>query len=653
MAKILIDAQDQIGNISPDIYGQYLEHWGRCIYDGLWAEMLMSRKFAEPDWENNQNYGVIKPWFAVNRNSDMHYMHDNSVFYTGHQSQKISLEKMDGKAHGISQSGLWLVAGQEYDVIVNVKQKNLTGPLMVTIGSETEIIDSHSIETVGEDWTRYRFKLKSDRNEKNAVFSIVFSEPGTLWIGTASLMPSINYHGMRVDVLDAIKAIKPKHIRWPGGNFASSYHWQDGIGDRDKRKPVYDLNWLTWETNDFGTDEFLKVCEYVNTNPYICVNSGDGTPEEASTWVYYCNGSAEQEYGKLRARNGYKNPYNVKLWGIGNEIFGNWQVGHVDERTHAKKYAAIASAMRTADPGLKFVAPGGRYWHYPEWNEALLEDAYEYIDYISIHSYAKRYRTQFKDESSYVGNPKLEEEVYYYAAAANYGVELHLAKTQAEFDQYKTENKRIHVAFDEWNIQLHRDKPNAEVHDFRLRDAIYAAGVYQSLQRQCEAVKIATLVQLVNTLGIIRTNQVGLWLTPTYWASLLFTNYSGDIALSTIVESDEFAYPGYEPDDPPNRDTVPFISAQATLSENHRKLYISVINRHADRDMKIQFSFKNWQPSGNGRLWQIKGDNYMALNTFEQPDQIGINEENLDKLGSKFELIIPKLSVNIIESHVK
>jgi alpha-N-arabinofuranosidase len=653
MARIKIDAQDQIGSISPDIYGQYLEHWGRCIYDGLWAEMLKSRKFAEPDWENNQNYGVVKPWFAINRTPDMHFMHDNSIFYTGCQSQKIILKNKDGKTHGIGQSGLWLLAGREYNVALNIKQNNLTGCVRVTIGNETEIFDSHEIETVGDDWTRYNFKLKSDTNEKNAVFSIVFSEPGALWIGTASLMPSNNYHGMRADVLDAIKAIKPKHIRWPGGNFASSYHWQDGIGDRDRRKPVYDLNWLTWDTNDFGTDEFLKVCEYINTKPYICINSGNGTPEEASAWVKYCNGSVDEEYGQLRSRNGHESPYNVKLWGIGNEMFGNWQVGHVDERTHARKYAAIASAMRTADAELEFVAPGGRYWHYPEWNKALLEDAYEYLDHISIHSYAKRYRTRFKNESSYVGNPELEEEVYYYAAAANYGVEFHLSKTQAELDQYKTKDKRIHVAFDEWNIQLHRDKPNEEVHDFRLRDAIYAAGVYQSLQRQCNAVKIATLVQLVNTLGIIRTNHAGIWLTPTYWTSLLFTNYSGDISLNTVVESDEFAYPGYEPNDPPSRDTVPFISAQATFSKDSKILYISVINRHPDKDLKIHFSIKNWQPLGSGRLWQLKGENYMALNTFEQPDLITANEENLQIQDSTFEMTIPKLSVNIIESHMK
>jgi len=653
MTKILIDAQDRIGRISPDIYGQYLEHWGRCIYDGLWAEMLKSRKFAEPDWENTQNYGVVKPWFAINRNSNMHYMHDNSVYYTGCQSQKIILKQKDGELHGIGQNGLWLIEGNKYDITLNLRQSNFSGSVRVKLESETEIIDSHTIEDIEDDWTRFQFKLKANRTEKNAVFSIEFSEPGTLWIGTASLMPSINYNGMRVDVLNAIKAIKPEHIRWPGGNFASSYHWQDGIGDRDKRKSVYDANWLTWDTNDFGTDEFLNACEYIKTKPYICANSGDGTPQEAASWVKYCNDSTDKDFGIRRAQNGHVKPYEVTLWGLGNEMFGNWQVGHVDEITHANKYAAIAKAMRAVDPRLEFVAPGGRYWHYPAWNKALLENAYEYLDHISIHSYAKRYRTQFKDESSYIGNPELEKEVYYYAAAANYGVELHLAKTQEEFDKYKVTNKRIHVAFDEWNIQLHRDKPNAEVHDFRLRDAIYAAGVYQALQRQCNAVKIATLVQLVNTLGIIRTNHAGIWLTPSYWTSVLFTNYSGDIALNTIVDGEEFPYPGYEPNDPPNRDTVPFVSAQATLSENRKKMYISVINRHIDKDLKIEFRLKNWQSAENGRLWQIKSENFMSMNTFEQPELIGINEENLNKLGSKFELIIPRLSVSIIESHVK
>lgn len=649
MPKVLIDVKHRIGRISRDIYGQYLEHWGRCIYDGLWAEMLKSRKFAGHDWENKENYGVVKPWFAINRTVDMHYVHDNSEFYTGRQSQKIVLKKSYSQAHGIGQGSLWFVADREYEVTFNIKQRGMAGAVTVAIGSEKEVFDSHTIGHIGEEWTKFVFKLRATRTCKNGVFSVTFSEAGALWLGTASLMPADNYHGIRRDVLEVIKELRPAHIRWPGGNFASSYHWQDGIGDRDKRPSIFDSNWLAWETNDFGTDEFLKVCEYVNAKPYICANNGNGSPEEAAEWVEYCNGSTNTGFGKLRAANGHRESYNVKLWGIGNEMFGNWQVGHVDERTHAKKYLVMATAMRAVDPELAFVAPGGRYWHYPEWNQALLEIAHEHLDHISLHSYAKRYRTRFKDESSYVDNPELVEEIYYYAAAANYGVELHLSKTQEEFDQHMTEDKRVHVAFDEWNIQLHRDKPNAEVHEFRMRDAVYTAGVYQALQRQCDAVKIATLVQLVNTLGIIRTNHAGIWLTPTYWTSSLFTNHSGEIAINTSVECEMFPYPGYEPNDPPNREEIPFVSAQATLSEDEEKLFISVINRYIDKDVTTLFRLENWCPKKQGKIWQITGPDYMALNTFEQQDVITVQEDKIENIDATFEHMFPACSVSIIE----
>jgi alpha-N-arabinofuranosidase len=649
MAKILIDVNYKIGKISPDIYGHYLEHWGRCIYDGLWAEMLKSRKFAENDGENAATYGIVQPWFAINRNDLMHFMHDNTEYFTGRQSQKIILNEKDDKSHGIAQGNLWLVKDRKYKLTLNIKQKGLKGPITISIGNKEHVFDSHVLKKIDEDWCRIEFELISSQNEKNGILSITFINSGVLWLGTISLMPKDNYYGIRKDVLEAIKELKPAHIRWPGGNFASSYHWQNGIGDRDKRMPVFDPSWQVWDTNDFGTDEFLKVCEYVNTKPYICVNNGDGTTEEAAQWVEYCNGSINTKFGKLRADNGHIKPYNIKLWGIGNEMFGNWQIGHVDERTHAEKYLKMAQSMRATDPELEFVAPGGRHWHYPEWNKALFDVASDCLDHISIHSYAKRYRSKFKDESSYIEDAKLVEEIYFYALAANYGVELHLSKVQKEIDTNKKCSKRIHVAFDEWNIQLHRDKKNHEVHDFRLRDALYAAGVFQALQRQCNAVKIATLVQLVNTLGIIRTNHEGIWLTPIYWTSKLFTEYSGEIALNTKVESDTFLNPGYEPDDPPGRKDIPYISAQGTLSNDGENLFISIINRYINKNVSINIFIDNWKPKPEAELLQIDGPDYMSLNTYENKNTITVKKEKINNISSNFKFLSPAHSVSIIE----
>ena len=172
-----------------------------------------------------------------------------------------------------------------------------------------------------------------------------------MWVARASLMPVDNTGGFRKDVVESIKANwTPTFIRWPGGNFASAYHWMDGIGDIDKRPPYLDPAWQQWEYHDVGTDEFIAFCRLVDSEPILTVNMGTGTPEEAAAWVAYCNGSPDTKYGAMRAKNGHPEPFNVKTWFVGNEQFGNWQDGHCDAGNLCASLSGLCSGNAPGRP---------------------------------------------------------------------------------------------------------------------------------------------------------------------------------------------------------------------------------------------------------------------------------------------------------------
>jgi len=366
-AKIEVQTDKQIGKINPDIYGLFTE---MCFYEfngGIWAEMLKSRKFAEDDREG-EYYGIVRPWDPIGRDEKTHFAHDNTVYYCGKQSQKIASENSVEHRSGIEQDELYFDKTKRYQVRLNLKQKDIQSSIRIALEGENGVYAQKEISLTKTEWNRFSFTLNPKQTDKNGKFTISFSGSGTLWVGSVSLMPDDNLSGFRKDVVKALKAMGQTNIRWPGGNMVSVYHWEDGIGDRDRRSSRFIRK--LWEPNDVGIDEFIELCQLIGTKPYIALNAGDGTPEEAANLVEYCNGNLDTKYGKLRARNGHPKPYGVRLWGIGNEMFGNWQNGHVDEETYARRHLEIAKAILAVDKDIKIVATGGRYWKYPGWNQA-------------------------------------------------------------------------------------------------------------------------------------------------------------------------------------------------------------------------------------------------------------------------------------------
>ena len=203
--------------------------------------------------------------------------------------------------------------------------------------------------------------------------------------------PLANADGFRKDVIEATKNLGVSIVRWPGGNFVSSYHWQDGIGPRDSRPRRKDLAWGNVETNEVGTDEFLKFAAAAGMEPYFCVNMGTGSLDEARNWVEYCNAKQGLYYSDLRAKNGHPEPYKVKYWGLGNEMDGEWQIGHKNAEDYSKFALEAAKMMKWSDDSIKLIASGSSNYvrDWAEWDRTVLNYLHEYIDYISLHHYSR------------------------------------------------------------------------------------------------------------------------------------------------------------------------------------------------------------------------------------------------------------------------
>ncbi|MEM9951408.1 MAG: alpha-L-arabinofuranosidase C-terminal domain-containing protein [Chloroflexota bacterium] len=643
-ASIHINTDDVIGEVHDYLYGANLEHIGQSIYGGIWAEMLRDRKFAGHDWmyagnseglhNVNSNIGVVVPWEAVNPNYEtVLFVHDNTAFYTGQQSQRITIRQSDSEAHGIQQSGLSLRANTSYDIRLVLKGE--TQRVTVTLGEQL-----WEIESVAEDWATYETTLTIRNSDPNGSLTITTKETGNLWIGCASVMPSNHLSGFRADVIEALRDWQPTFLRWSGGNFVSAYHWQNGIGDRDKRPSYLDPVWHHWESNDVGTDEFLTLCDLVECDALLTINMGTGTSEEARAWVEYCNGGVDTEYGAMRASNGHPEPYHIKTWFVGNEQFGNWQVGHVDAETYAHRYLEFARAMRTVDSDLELIAVGVPTDLYAHWNERVLAIAGDEIDQLSVHYYS--IRTE-KWET-----PPSPEHLYLPKIGASCEVEQMLDETISIVKEKS--RHEIAIAFDEWNTYCGAKAPDY-IEDYNLADALYAGGVMNACINRCDVIKMSAVFNLINVMGSYRVypqygwqavnlGRGGAWVAttidkmqaeprtvkmPATLVMELMTHYRGEVALGTDINCEAMSTPSAG--NLPALDKVPIIDVATTFDSDKKQYYLSVINRHTNDDVHLIVS--GLDDVEQIRQLTITGESPLSTNTYDDPDSIVIEEHSI------------------------
>ena len=406
--------------------------------------------------------------------------------------------------------------------------------------------------------------------------------------------PFADEDGFRNDVLEALKKIQTPIIRWPGGCFVSDYDWYCGVGKT--RTPKYSKAWRVEDSNEFGTDEFVKLCRKIGCEPYICTNAGTGTAEEMSDWVEYCNLDEMGNWAKERIANGYEDPHNVKFWSIGNENWGGHEIGAKDSEEWGKLVRESAKNMLRVDPTLELSAAAiGRM----DWITNLLQTAGKYLDWVSIHNYW--------DASPDGVTYKTYDQVMLCTGE-------HISNSIDVMRAYLTIfglEKQIKIAYDEWNLKgwyhpnfidtANRHKYHNEDKDFyenkvigprdlndtnsiyTMADAVFSGAFLNTCLRNCDIVKMACFSPVVNTRGAIFTHKDGIVLRPQYFVFELYANLLKENVLDSWNE-DVPVIIGEE-----NGKKITVDTVDVVITYDRTGYAAAVINKDSEKEQTVDF----------------------------------------------------------------
>lgn len=450
--------------------------------------------------------------------------------------------------------------------------------------------------------------------------------------------PLSDENGIRQDVMEALRELNFRSIRYPGGNFVSGYHWEDGIGPKEQRPVKRDLAWRSIETNQFGTDEFMKVCKALNTQPMMAVNLGTGSIQDAANIVEYCNLEGGTLYSDLRVLNGSEAPYGVKFWCLGNEMDGPWQVGQLSAEDYSKKAVQAAKAMKLIDPSIELIACGSSSSHmnsYPEWDRIVLEETWDHIDYISMHYYASN---RDEDTASYL--------------AYTHNFERHL-NTIAATIQYVKAKKRspkdVFISWDEWNVWYREMNGNGEWQQaphileevYNLEDALVVAQWMNVFLRRADVLKMASLAQVVNVIAPIMTRTDGMFKQTIFHPFAAFSRHAAGQSLDLNVVSDTH--------DTAKHGSVSLIDASASFDPERLEGTLFLVNRSQTEALETEVVFQSQAARGVKAVYQMAGEDPKAHNSFEAPENVTLQQVEAGEFQSgKLVLKLPPLSFTAV-----
>lgn len=439
--------------------------------------------------------------------------------------------------------------------------------------------------------------------------------------------------GLRCDVLKALRRLGISVIRYPGGNFASGYHWRDGIGPRNERPPRLDLAWGAVESNRFGTDEFIQFCHQVGAEPYLVVNCGDGSLREARDWVEYCNGTQDTALVRLRHRNGFNAPHRVKYWGIGNEVDDmRWQIGAKTPQEYARTFHEFGKAMKRVDPEIKLIASGTCTFNsdFVERGQLILEQdqARHLVDYMGLHWY--------------VGN---DEDNFPKYMAVSEDIEEMLSAYEGLINAMRLAQhikREIFIAVDEWNVYYRSSSP---AHDevYNLEDALVVAMHFNAFIRHARSVRMANMAQIVNVIAPIVARPDGLLLQSIFYPFEIYSRECGDVALDVFWSGDTFSGG--------NRVDVRILDVAATFDTSYNQVALFVVNRSLE-PAETEIILQAGQFVGPVWGFVINGPDIKAYNSIEQPNVVARRPISLSAKGDSLVYVFEPHSVTALKFKV-
>jgi len=429
--------------------------------------------------------------------------------------------------------------------------------------------------------------------------------------------PTADIHGFRIDVAEQIRKLNLTQIRYPGGNFLSGYNWEDGVGDPASRPIRRDLAWFAIEPNQVGTNEFTAYCKEIGVQPMMGVNLGTRGPQDAVNLLEYCNVEGGTYFSDLRRSHGYESPYGIKLWCLGNEMDGPWQICAKTAGEYGRIACETAKMMKWMDPSIELVACGSSYRSMPTygtWERTVLGHCYPYVDYLSLHQY---YQNNDGDVPTFLArNNEMDSFI------------KEVADICREVKKEKGVDHDVFLSFDEWNVWYHFQKAGKEpekwttgrpieeeIYDFA--DALLLGSILTTLINNADTVKIACLAQLVNTIAPIMTENDGrVWLQTTYYPFLYTSQYGRGTALTSQVDA-----PVY---DCAAGSAIPYLDCAAVLSDDRAALTLFLVNKHLTETMETTVLLSGIVSSRITQCVTLSGFPLDAVNTADNAPVIPV-----------------------------
>lgn len=397
--------------------------------------------------------------------------------------------------------------------------------------------------------------------------------------------------GFRQDVLEKVRQMGVTCVRYPGGNFVSAYRWEDGIGPKVDRPKRLDLAWRSVESNAFGTDEMIRWCQKAGVEPIFTVNLGSRGIAEAVQYLEYCNFDKGTYYSDLRRRCGREEPYGIKLWCLGNEMDGEWQIGHKSALEYGRLAAETGRAMKALDSTIELIACGSSLSTMttcPEWDLTVLEHTYDVIDYLALHQY---YGGQEKGTAAFL--------------AQSLDMEEHICTIRSAVQvikRKKRSNKTIKLSVDEWGVwavpgetvneEVRRNAwkkaPSISEQIYTMEDALLFASMHMAMLRHADIVKIACQSLLTNVSACIMTKPGGgVWLQTIFYPFYYLANYAGGVVLNPVVEGPVYSCEEFS--------KVPYVDVLAVYNAKEKEIIVFLVNRDEENGQNVQIVFEGFE----------------------------------------------------------
>ncbi|MFP5236340.1 MAG: alpha-N-arabinofuranosidase [Acidobacteriota bacterium] len=673
--KVSIDTAQVSRPVSPYEYGMFIEHIGSLIYRSLWSEMLDDRKFyfpikpeephAAPPAQGGPFRGMqLRKWLPVGA-SDAVTM-DKSHPFVGDQSPRIALNA--STPTGIRQSGFALVKGKRYAGHIWLRATPGAKVKAALIwGQGEKDRQTVNLPALSSSYKSIPFSFTAGAESQSGTLEITGTGTGDFHIGAVSLMPADNLDGFRPEVIAQLKQLHSGFWRLPGGNFISDFNWYHSVGPRDQRPPDFDYAWNAMQTNDVGMDEFMTFCKLIGVEPYITVNAGFGDAHSAGQEVEYMNGAVTTPMGAMRAHNGHPQPYHVRFWDIGNEPYGQWQLGRTDLKYYLLKHNEFAKAMREADPSITLLASGSMPeeailegvaadWHIPldkagicsqaDWTCGFLQHDWGNFDGVTEHWYTRagvRWDRERAEKGIKVG--RLE---------AGY-----VPDQESVLEWVRRPSDRVHLKGEEWE-EYEKRFPEMKTRKIFMSNDEYAytggqpdlklalayAMVFNEFLRESDYLRMTAFTMGISTLDF---NQSAATLNTN---GLLFKLYGEHLGAGAIP----VALTGNSPQPAPTQhivDDLPPTSAGsptypldmfAALSADHKFLTLAVVNA-TDTAQKFDLAVSGARLAGGGAVWTMTGKSLDAADHVGQAPQVEIKQSALE--GTPANLTAVPISVEV------